>query len=126
MTKRICDRCGKDIERAVGASFTFHLDLKECSLTGTKGIELCDSCEKELYKWLENEETHECKCDKNVIELLDLIECHEKKICEQSGKIEQLERENAKLKDGAVQDLLKRCSVKFELKFEDEEGCESD
>lgn len=49
MLKRICDRCGAEaLEHPTG--FVPHSDLDEAA-------DLCEKCDKELNKWMDNPET---------------------------------------------------------------------
>ena len=49
MLKRICDRCGAEVlEPSTG--FVVYSDLDEA-------VDLCDKCDKELNKWMDNSET---------------------------------------------------------------------
>jgi len=49
MLKRICDRCGAEaLEHPTG--FVPHSDLDEV-------VDLCEKCDKELNKWMDNPET---------------------------------------------------------------------
>ena len=130
MNKTVCDRCGKTINDNVDSplsigvltkSFVKHLYLKESNpFSELSDIDLCDDCEKQLYEWLKNK-NKECSCaDRNIIELLDMIENHEKKICDQSGEIEQLKKENEILRNGAIQDILEKCHFKIEFNIDEE------
>lgn len=120
--KRICDRCGKELKRGVADNFATHLYLKEFTGLVYRDIDICDDCEAKLYKWLENKEEKECKCDKNVLELLDQLERAEKRICELSSENDQLAKDNEILKSGAIQNLLKNCKFTFEINVEEEDA----
>lgn len=130
MNKRVCDRCGKEIKEYAGClssvfdTFNTHLYLKKLGPATNEDFDLCDECEADLSKWLLNkEEKRECKCgdNKNVVELLDLIDSHEKKICEQSGKIEQLEKENEMLKNSTVKELLESMDIEVSVSIKKKE-----
>ena len=49
MLKRICDRCGAEVLRP-STGFELHNDLDEV-------VDLCEKCDKELNKWMDNPET---------------------------------------------------------------------
>lgn len=49
MLKRICDRCGAEVLRP-STGFELHNDLDEV-------IDLCEKCDKELNKWMDDPET---------------------------------------------------------------------
>ena len=49
MLKRICDRCGAEVLRPP-TGFELHNDLDEV-------VDLCEKCDKELNKWMDDPET---------------------------------------------------------------------
>ncbi len=49
MLKRICDRCGAEVLQP-STGFELHTDLDEV-------VDLCEKCDKELNKWMDNPET---------------------------------------------------------------------
>ena len=49
MLKRICDRCGAEVLQP-STGFELHNDLDEI-------VDLCEKCDKELNKWMDNPET---------------------------------------------------------------------
>lgn len=49
MLKRICDRCGAEVLQP-STGFELHTDLDEI-------VDLCEKCDKELNKWMDNPET---------------------------------------------------------------------
>ena len=49
MLKRICDRCGAEVLQP-STGFELHSDLDET-------IDLCEKCDKELNKWMDDPET---------------------------------------------------------------------
>ena len=49
MLKRICDRCGAEVLRP-STGFELHNDLDEV-------VDLCEKCDKELNKWIDDPET---------------------------------------------------------------------
>ena len=101
--KTFCDRCHKEFVKDIGYNLRKHIYLKEFDMLNMHDFDICEDCEASLHEWLENKD-QKCSCNKNVVELLDLIESHEKEICRQSGKIEQLEKENEMLKNGTIKE----------------------
>lgn len=123
MNKMVCDRCGKEMEKK-SVWFEnlprFELKLRKNPVE-TESVDLCEECLRGLDDWFANKEK-ECNCNKkqniNVLEVLDQLESAEKHICELSTENSQLKEQNKKLVDGAIQDLLSSCSIKFELTFD--------
>lgn len=54
MVKRICDRCGAEINPTSSATY---VNVRSAFLEGSPDIELCCSCAMQIKKWLKpNEE----------------------------------------------------------------------
>lgn len=122
--KTFCDRCGKEIVQKGPLESLFDLSFK-CDakvwndmMHGWQSIELCDECNGKFKDWLKNEEK-ECKCDKNVLEVLDQLEKAEKTICILDDENNHLKQENEFLKSSAVEKLLKKCHIKVEFDVDD-------
>lgn len=53
-TKRVCDRCGAEINPPSSVTYAGMRRIKTC--VNTKDYELCVSCAHELRKWFNREE----------------------------------------------------------------------
>lgn len=53
-----CDRCGKKMERAVNFVDAWDIEIDTHDDDHRVTLELCDDCQKALYKWLEEAPNH--------------------------------------------------------------------
>ena len=114
MNKRICDRCGKEIENetllsAIGRNMCTHLYLKQLGPAIDCDLDLCDGCEIELSAWL-RKDNKGCGCSDCAKEVASLNE-----------KIKQLEKENEMLKNSTVKEIIENMDVEISVSIKKKE-----
>ena len=137
--KCICDRCKKTICEnsnnpfsSLANSFTKHLYLKETvPFSDAVNIDLCEECEKDLYKWLHcelgesenavktlSEDLEEAK-ERNT-DLLRMLDETDAKYCLLAKENDRLEKENTLLCQNTVKELLGKMHISFKLNFDED------